>query len=86
MGWRKKFTVRYIMVAIINIPSPLYLSLCPGKACLASPSGCLLLPSHPAPWEEGGTCMGVWSHAWGEGELILTTALRASPLAPGGSW
>ena len=85
MGWRKKFTVRYIMVAIINIPSPLYLSLCPGKACLASPSGCLLLPSHPAPWGEGGT-WGCGHMLGGKGELVLTTAHRASPLAPGGSW
>ena len=74
------------MVAIINIPSPLYLSLCPGKACLASPSGYLLLPSHPAPWE-GGVHGGVVTCLGGKGvQLVLTTALRASPLAPGGSW
>ena len=56
------------MVAIINIPSPLYLSLCPGKACLALPSGCLLLPSNPAPWGGGGG--GGGEGAWGFGHIL----------------
>ena len=71
------------MLAIINIPSSLYLSLCPGKACLALPSGCLLLPSNPAPWGGGGGgggCMGVWSHAWeGKGNWYLQQLLEPAP-------
>ena len=65
------------MVATINIPSPLYLSLCSGKACLASPLGCLLLSSHPVPWVCGHMLRGVGDE--GKGKWYFQQLLDPAP-------